>query len=162
MANKSDGRTKRLERWTNDVRRWNGNQFHLGQRAIEALSRAEKEFDLDLRKDRDRLQLLHILADIVFGVEKRGRPRGKKKWDSWRLWQLAVDRGYFNLWDLSDKKAVVEIKKRHPERYRDTSAEMMRQMLQEARREYQEKWNEKHYGDDEPPTEPDYDDDPVE
>jgi len=35
---------------------------------------------------------------------------------------------------LSDKKAAAEIKKRHPGRYKDTSAEMMRQMLPEARR----------------------------
>jgi hypothetical protein len=34
---------------------------------------------------------------------------------------------------LSDRKAATEIKKRHPERYKDTSSEMMRQMLREAR-----------------------------
>jgi hypothetical protein len=34
---------------------------------------------------------------------------------------------------LSNSKAAGEIKKRNPGRYKDTSAEMMRQMLREAR-----------------------------
>jgi hypothetical protein len=133
MANKGGGRT-RLKRWTTDVRRWN-RDFQVGQSAIDALSRAAKQFGFDLRKEEDRRRLLFILADVVFGG-KRGRPQGSKKWVSSRLLRLAEDRIEVEQeWPkkLSDRKAATEIKKRHPERYKDTSSEMMRQMLREAR-----------------------------
>jgi hypothetical protein len=77
MANKGGGRT-RLKRWTTDVRRWN-RDFQVGQSAIDALSRAAKQFGFDLRKEEDRRRLLFILADVVFRG-KRGRPQGSKKW----------------------------------------------------------------------------------
>lgn len=92
MAKKGGGMVKRLDQWTNDIRRWNGTSFTLQQRSIEALSRAEKHLGFDLRNDQDQLRLLHVLADIVFGVGKRGRPRYRKKWDFDRLVQLAEDR----------------------------------------------------------------------
>jgi hypothetical protein len=135
VAKKSGGMAKRLDRWTHDIRRWNGTSFTLGQHSIEALSKAQKHFGLDLENDRDRRNLLYILADIVFGVGKRGRPRYSKKWDYYRLLRLAEDRIEVErvLPKLSDRKAATEIKKRHPDRYKDTSAEMMRQMLREAR-----------------------------
>jgi len=129
------GAAKRLERWTNDVRRWNGTSFTIRQRSIEALSRAEKHFGLDSKHDQDRLRLLYILADIVFGVGRPGRPRDSKKWASDRLVQLHEDHIEVkkDLPKLSNGKAAAEIKKRYPDRYKDTSAEMMRQMLREAR-----------------------------
>jgi hypothetical protein len=129
------GAAKRLERWTNDVRTWNGTRFIVRQSTSEALSSAEKHFGLDSNDDQDRLRLLYILADIVFGVGRRGRPRDSKKWASDRLVQLHEDHIEVkkDLPKLSNSKAAAEIKKRYPDRYKDTSAEMMRQMLREAR-----------------------------
>jgi hypothetical protein len=137
------GVAKRLERWTNDVRRWNGTTFTLQQRSIEALSRAEKHFGLDRKNEHDRLHLLYILADIVFGVGRRGRPPASKKWKSNKLWQLAKDHIAVkkDLPKLSNTKAAEQIKKRYPDRYKHTSAEMVRQMLPEAHFE-REFWEE--------------------
>src|SRR4029453_13347281 len=56
------------------------------------LSKAADFFGLDLSKSEQRALLLDILADVIFGEQKKGRPPAKKaKWDRLRLIQLAVD-----------------------------------------------------------------------
>jgi hypothetical protein len=131
MASTSDTRLKRLKRWKADLLRWKGD-FHLEQRSIEALERAEKYFGLN-KSNSIRSYLVFILADVVFGTT--GRPRGSKKWSDSKLEQLARDHDEVkrDLPRLGAKKAMGEIKTRHPQRYRDTSAEMMRQMLPAAK-----------------------------
>jgi hypothetical protein len=108
--------------------------------------------------------LLHILADVLFG--KAGRPKGSKKWDSSKLLQLAQHHLEVK-WHspkLSDKRAMIEVKKRYPEHYRNTTEEMMRQMLRAARKQYDDwKFEFLYDTDEEPPEgweppEPDYDD----
>jgi hypothetical protein len=102
-----------------------------------ALSEAAKYFDLQLGKPAEQSLLLHILADVVFGERKRGRPRTKKgKWDVLTLIQLAIDCNKIKeeTPGISDKKAVGEIKRRYRERYKYATSEMMRQRLRPARR----------------------------
>src|SRR5262249_19876778 len=101
-----------------------------------ALSEAAEYFGLDLAKSAEQALLLHILADIVFGERKKGRPRTNKgKWDVARLIQLAIDCNKIkeDSPGISDKKAVGEIKSRYRERYKYATSEMMRQRLGLAR-----------------------------
>jgi len=101
------------------------------------LSRAAKYFDLQLREPAEQSLLLHILADVVFGERKKGRPPTKKgKWDVVTLIQLAIDCNKIKeeTPGISDKKAVCEIKSRYLERYKFATLEMMRQRLGPARR----------------------------
>jgi len=59
---------------------------------LPALSRAARYFGLHLVEPAEQSLLLHILADVVFGDRKRGRPRSNKgKWDVLTLIQLAID-----------------------------------------------------------------------
>ena len=105
-----------------------------------ALARAEEFFGLHLEKPAEQALLLHILADAVFGVRKKGRPRTNKgKWDAVRLIQLAIDCNTIkeDTPGISDKRAVGEIKNRYRDRYKYATAEMMRQYLGSARRSLQ-------------------------
>jgi hypothetical protein len=95
---------------------------------------AAKYFNFDISNPHDREFLFYILADVVFGKEHSGRPRGKK-WDDKKLVRLG--------------KAYDSIKRKNPE-YRDSeiakliysrhkefqSAETTRQQLPEARKEF--------------------------
>lgn len=159
MANNT--RAKRLKQWQDDLRRSWPNLTD-----DSALLRAAKYFGLDPIRDADLL--LRVLADVLFG--KAGRPKGSKKWDSSKLLQLAHHHLEVK-WHspkLSDKRAMVEVKRRYPEHYRHDTEEMMRQMLQAARNQHDEwKFATQYYNEPDPPEgweppEPDYDDDPVE
>ena len=158
MANNT--RAKRLERWRGDLGRgWpNPNDD-------SAVRRAAKFLGLEPGRDSDLL--LHILADVLFG--KAGRPKGSKKWDSSKLLQLAHHHLEVK-WHspkLSAMGAMIEVKKRYPEHYRNTTEEMMRQMLRAARNQYDDWKFEFQHDTEEPPEgweppESDWDDDPVE
>jgi hypothetical protein len=107
----------------------------LAKKNTPALLNAAKQFDLDLANPIERAVLLRVLADLLFGPRrKKGRPLHSKKWTGTRLSQLARDCEEVkkDRPKLSDAKAAIIIKKRHPERYEDTSSEMMRQRLPEA------------------------------
>jgi|SRR5262249_14636419 len=100
------------------------------------LSKAADFFGLDLSKSEQRQLLLNILADVVFGEQKKGRPRAKKrKWDVLTLIQLAVDCNKVKAEapGISDKKAAGLIKNHFSGRYKHASAEMIRQYLADAR-----------------------------
>jgi hypothetical protein len=100
------------------------------------LSKAADFFGLDLSKSEQKALLLEILADVVFGEEKKGRPRTqKRKWDRLTLIQLAVDCNKVKAETpgISDKKAAGLIKDQFPVRYKHASAEMIRQYLADAR-----------------------------
>jgi hypothetical protein len=57
-----------------------------------ALFEAAEFFGLHLGNPAEEALLLHILADVVFGGRKKGRPRTNKgKWDAVKLIQLAID-----------------------------------------------------------------------
>jgi hypothetical protein len=103
----------------------------------QALARAAKFFHLDEKKAVHRNLLLYILADIFFGDPRwTGRPKRKTRWHEKALAQLAhdCDEVRKNKHGTSDKKAAEIIKKLHPERYRHTSSEMIRQRLPKARK----------------------------
>jgi hypothetical protein len=100
------------------------------------LSKAADFFGLDLSKSEQRALLLDILADVIFGEQKKGRPPAKKaKWDRLRLIQLAVDCNKVKAETpgISDKKAASIIKHNFSNRYKHASAEMIRQYLADAR-----------------------------
>jgi hypothetical protein len=100
------------------------------------LSKAADFFGLDLSKSEQRALLLDILADVIFGEQKKGRPPTKKrKWDALTLIQLAVDCNKVKAEapGISDKKAAGIIKDHFPRRYKHASPEMIRQYLMGAR-----------------------------
>jgi hypothetical protein len=105
--------------------------------AAPALLQAAEFFGLDPAKDRDLL--LHILASIVFGKRKKGRPGGTRNWDEKRFSQLGFHREAVERDNpgIGDKRAATEIKRRHSE-YRD-SVEVIRQRLPYARHRFETK-----------------------
>jgi hypothetical protein len=117
-----------------------------------ALLSAERQFNLDLANPMERAVLLRVLADLLFDRRKRGRPLYSKKWTGYRLYQLARDCEEVkkDRPKLSDARAAAAIKKRYPERYKDTSSEMMRQRLPEARWYHEE--NLAKLAEADPPT----------
>src|SRR5262245_32409905 len=111
MAKKDDTVAKRLKQWKADVRKWKeAGTWETHQRHITALSKAREYFGLDVRQEEDRL--LYILADVVFGSGRPGRPQGSKKWSKIRLLQLANDRLEIkrDFSELKDSQAAPEIK----------------------------------------------------
>jgi hypothetical protein len=145
MTKKSDTRARRIEHWK-AVLCGHGARFPLvpkNPKTHPTVLMAAKLFGLDPSKEPDMATLLYVLADVAFG--KRGRPKGSKK--RWRreLIQLAQDCYDVkkDMPNLSDTKAMVVIKQRHPQRYRHTSAEMMRQLMRVARFHYDEAWDQK-------------------
>jgi len=116
------------------------------------LSTAGKLLGLDAAKPGDAALMLRLLAYTLFPPKQKrsGRPKNTKKWGSLKLLDLAFHRKEVarDLPWLSDKKATVEIKKRHPERYRDTTPEQMRQMMRAARSSFDQFMFEEKYSDE--------------
>ena len=103
----------------------------------QQLLNALEFFSLDLSNQAHLDLLLVILADVVFGEQKKGRPPDKKrKWDTLKLIQLAVDCNKVkgDMPKISDAKAAQLIKDRYRSRYKHASGEMIRQYLYDARR----------------------------
>ena len=77
----------------------------------QQLLKAGEFFGLDLSNQAHLDLLLVILADVVFGEQKKGRPPAKKrKWDRLKLIQLAVDCNKVkeDMPKISDAKAACE------------------------------------------------------
>jgi hypothetical protein len=105
------------------------------QSNTRALLKPAQVFDIDLANPIETAVLLRILALLLFGPRrKKGRPLHIKKWTDARLFQLARDCEEVKKDHpkLSYARAAVAIKRRYPERYGDTSSEMMRQRLPKA------------------------------
>jgi hypothetical protein len=129
MAKKSSTRAGRLDRWRIRLKASGLGTVNGLPRVTRALCSAAEFFGLadPTTNEATRRILLLVLADVVFG--QRGRPPGSKKWDSHRLWALLLHRIEVeeDLPGLGDVRAAAEIKKRHPQEYQHTSAEMIRQ-----------------------------------
>jgi hypothetical protein len=135
MTKKSDTRARRIENWKFKLRFRERSSLdsRIQLNLQEALLRAAKEFDLDPDSELDRKLLLYVLADVAFG--KVGRPRGLLKWDVVALVQLGEDcrRIERDFPKIKGARLAAKIKDLYPEVYRDTSVEMIRQKLGEAR-----------------------------
>ena len=133
---------KEIHYWSYRVdynREYDPEKFKIfAKQNTRALLKAARQFNIDLANPIETAVLLRILALLLFGPErKKGRPLNSKKWNRLRLTQLAIDCEKIkkDRPRLSDAKAAVVIKRRYPERYEDTSSEMMRQRLPQARGE---------------------------
>jgi hypothetical protein len=109
-----------------------GSEFFNGDRALE---KAAKYFEtLDLTDPEDRDELLHILAEVLFGRDVAGRPTGQKQWTEKKLARLG--------------RLEIEIKQKYPKLKGDSkiakiivtehkefqSADVVRRRLPDARR----------------------------
>jgi hypothetical protein len=105
-------------------------------RVIKVLSKAEEFFGLDATRPIDAALLLRILADAVFSTETRGRPPGSQKWNRERLYWLGLHRSMVEHGQpgIKDAAAAAKIMARYKQQYKDTTREMIRQRLPQARR----------------------------
>ena len=130
-----------LSHRTYEAREYDPQKFNgFAKQNTLALTKAAQFFGLDLANPVETAILLRLLAYLLFGPKrKKGRPLHSKKWTGRRLFQLALDCEEIkkDRPKLSDAKAANIIKKQHPKRYEDTSSEMMRQRLPEARQFYE-------------------------
>jgi hypothetical protein len=105
------------------------------KRRTESLAEAARFFRLDLNDVRQREKLLYLLADIVFGRGKKGRPRGSKS--SWNLIRLGdLGQIYEEMRrqrpNDSDAEIARRINREHEE-FRRSGADKIRQQLPAAR-----------------------------
>jgi hypothetical protein len=118
-------------------------RYRFYQQEPESVAAAAKHFELDPNDARQREKLLWLLADVVFGRGKKGRPKGSStSWDSKRLCSLAAiyaEKKYENP-KLSDAKIAKLIKDEHEE-FKNDDAQQIRQRLRWAEEVYHE-WSE--------------------
>jgi hypothetical protein len=131
----------------------------------ESVAAAAKHFGVDPNDARQREKLLWLLADIVFGRGKKGRPRGSRT--SWghrlvTLGGLYREKKYENP-KLTDAKIAMLIKQEHA-KFKNDDPDQIRQRLREAEEAYIDSYSHIQFSADfEPPEdwvppEPDYDD----
>jgi len=153
------GERKRIEKRLDKASR------HFYQREPESVAVAAKRFGLDSKDARQREKLLWVLADVVFGRGKRGRPKGSKT--SWGRRLFILGEIYQQKKNEnpkpSDAKIAKLIKNEHAE-FKNDDAEQIRQRLRMAHQEFYF-WcldRAADYEDEQPdgwePPEPDYDD----
>jgi hypothetical protein len=108
----------------------------------ESVAAAAKHFRLDPNDARQREKLLWLLADVVFGRGKKGRPKGSStSWGATRRGNRLVILG--EIYDrkkrvnpkLSDTKIAKLIKEEH-ELFENDDVEQIRQRLRKAQKEY--------------------------
>jgi|GraSoiStandDraft_30_1057271.scaffolds.fasta_scaffold778517_1 hypothetical protein len=103
----------------------------------QSISRAAKFFNLDEKRPAQRKLLFCILADVLFGSGRIGRPKGRTKWAHANLLRLLRD--YVEVTKggsarISDVKAAIKIKESFREHYQHFQPETLRKRLLEARR----------------------------
>ncbi|HEV2626788.1 MAG TPA: hypothetical protein VGV62_17060 [Xanthobacteraceae bacterium] len=94
-------------------------------------------FNLDEKRPAQRKLLFFILADVLFGSGRIGRPKGRTKWAHANLLRLLRD--YVEVTKggsarISDVKAAIKIKESFREHYQHFQPETLRKRLLEARR----------------------------
>jgi hypothetical protein len=108
-----------------------------------SLQSAAEAFGLDPQSEWHREILVRILAGLMFGKGKKGRPSKSVKWD----WHRAADLGmHFD--ELKQEKPNIKysqaakiIKDRYPEEYADCTEMTLRQRMRSAHEHY-EWWQE--------------------
>jgi hypothetical protein len=104
----------------------------------QSLEKAAKFFGLDHTRSRDLSVLAYILADIIFGSRARGRKKGDKVWNDFRL--RALGHVYEEVKrrnpKLSDTKIAQLICQEEEFREYRNNPEPIRQRLPRARQEF--------------------------
>lgn len=101
-----------------------------------ALLEAGRAFDLDPTDPVEAAVLLRELAEIVFGTNKRGRRRGSKAWNTWRLRRLWEHYTQIKRENprIKNTLAAEEIKVRWKDIYKGNSVTTLRQRISDAHR----------------------------
>ena len=129
---------ERLDSWdpkvgVEDVER--GWAQHYKSVGHSGLANAAKFFGLDEHNPVHRAYLLHVLANLVFTVPAKGRPKGVKKWDDVKLRVLDGRATLLKeqMGRISDKK-LAEILTKNFEEYSHIGDAAIRQRLRAAQR----------------------------
>lgn len=141
---KSNPVAQRLAEWRRILDGWNPKSDDLfgafgamvRKRHTDEILRAAKFLGLDPKNPAHLTILLTILADILFRLNKKGRRRGAKKWDRFRLFGLGASRWAIEKEHpgISDARAAKKLK--HLPEYQHDSVETLRQQLKGAKRTY--------------------------
>jgi hypothetical protein len=112
-----------------------------------SLQRAAEAFHLDPQSDWHREILVNILAQLMFGDGKRGRPRNTLKWDWDRAYNLgdAVAAIRQEKPDIPYSQVAKIILHRYPKEYADCSEAALRRRVRDAHEHYtmvQKAWEE--------------------
>jgi hypothetical protein len=99
----------------------------------QSLRKAAQCFGLDPKDPAQRDLLLFALAEAAFGKERPGRPKGRRAWGRYRLYELArLYEKYRDAGFRGDKKIAEAIHSDHKKEF-GSSAEAIRRWLPYAR-----------------------------